>query len=71
MQVMGEPTPRELSGEDGRQRPQYVDCGRGVIHRRTRSAINFHGINEGAPVKDLKNGARIIYRLFVDQIEGR
>ena len=27
--------------------------------------------NEGAPVEDLKNGARIIYRLFVDQIEGR
>ncbi len=29
--------------------------------------INFHGIDEGAPVQDLSTDARILYQLFIDQ----
>ena len=44
-------------------------AGGALFINRLGPPINFHGFNEGVPVGDLKNGARIIYRLFVDEIE--
>ena len=72
MQVMGEPTPARAigGGTDAKGHNTLIAAG-ALFTDELGPPINFHGINEGAPVKDLKNGARIIYRLFVDQIEGR
>jgi succinyl-diaminopimelate desuccinylase len=72
MRVMGEPTPARAigGGTDAKGHNTLIAAG-ALFTDELGPPINFHGINEGAPVEDLKNGARIIYRLFVDQIEGR
>ena len=72
LQVMGEPTPARAigGGTDAKGHNTLIAAG-ALFTDELGPPINFHGINEGAPVEDLKNGARIIYRLFVDQIEGR
>ena len=72
MRVMGEPTPARAigGGTDAKGNNTLIAAG-ALFTDELGPPINFHGINEGAPVEDLKNGARIIYRLFVDQIEGR
>ena len=72
MRVMGEPTPARAigGGTDAKGHNTLIAAG-ALFTNELGPPINFHGINEGAPVEDLKNGARIIYRLFVDQIEGR
>ncbi len=31
--------------------------------------VNFHGINEGAPIEDLRKGSRILYRILLDEVE--
>ena len=70
MRVMGEPTPARAigGGTDAKGHNTLIAAG-ALFTEELGPPINFHGINEGAPVDDLKNGARIIYRLFVDQIE--
>ena len=72
MRVMGEPTPARAigGGTDAKGHNTLIAAG-ALFTDKLGPPINFHGINEGAPVEDLQNGARIIYRLFVDQIEGR
>ena len=72
MRVMGEPTPARAigGGTDAKGHNTLIAAG-ALFTEELGPPINFHGINEGAPVEDLKNGARIIYRLFVDQLEGR
>jgi len=33
--------------------------------------INFHGLNEGAPIEDLQRSARILYQIMVDEIANK
>ena len=69
-EVMGEPTPARAigGGTDAKGHNELIAAG-ALFTDRLGPPINFHGINEGAPVEDLKKGARIIYRLFVDETE--
>jgi len=30
--------------------------------------INFHGLNEGAPIEDPQRSARILYQIMLDEI---
>ena len=55
-------------GTDAKGRNELIAAG-ALFTDRLGPPINFHGFNEGAPVDDLKKGARIVYRLFVDEIE--
>lgn len=69
-EVMDQPTPSLAigGGTDAKGNNRLIAAG-ALFTDRLGPPINFHGFNEGAPVEDLKNGARIIYRLFVDEIE--
>lgn len=31
--------------------------------------VNFHGINEGAPIIDMQQGARILYQIFLNELD--
>ena len=69
-QVMKEPTQALAigGGTDAKGNNNLIAAG-ALFKNLLGPPVNFHGFNEGVPVKDLKNGARIIYRLFVDEIE--
>jgi len=69
--VMGEPCPQRAigGGTDAKGQPQLIAAGP-LFSEYMGPPVNYHGFNEAAPVEDLENGARIIYRLFADEIEG-
>lgn len=68
--VMGKPCPAlaQGSGTDAKGQINLIAAGP-LSTVLLGYPINYHGFGEGAPVEDLEQGARILYRLFVDEIE--
>jgi succinyl-diaminopimelate desuccinylase len=69
-QVMGKPCPQLGigGGTDAKGHPKLLAAG-ALFHPRLGPPINFHGIDEGAPIKDLKKSGEILFQLLVDVIE--
>lgn len=65
---MGEQCPQHAigGGSDAHGNLKLIAAG-SLFTKNLGPPINFHGINEGAPVNDLKNSAKILYRLFHDE----
>jgi len=68
--VTGKPSPAFAigGGTDAKGNTRLI-AGGALFTNSMGPPINYHGFDEGAPVNDLKIGARIIYRLFVNEIE--
>ncbi len=61
------PAPLAIGGgSDAKGQLELVAAG-ALFTRSLGPPINFHGIDEGAPVEDLKSDARVLYQLFLDQ----
>ncbi len=69
-EVEHRPCPRLAigGGTDAKGNNQLVAAG-ALFTEFLGPPVNFHGADEGVPIDDLKKGARIIYRLFVNEIE--
>jgi succinyl-diaminopimelate desuccinylase len=68
--VIGKPCPALAigGGTDAKGNLNFLAAG-ALFSEQLGPPINMHGFEEGAPVNDLKRGARILYKLLVNQIE--
>lgn len=55
-------------GTDAKGYPELIAAG-SLFTDSLGPPVNFHGINEGAPIEDLRKGARILYRIFLNEVE--
>jgi len=69
-QVMGKSCPQlgVGGGTDAKGHSELLAAG-ALFHPRLGPPINFHGIDEGAPIGDLKKSGEILFRLLEDAIE--
>ncbi|WP_245591955.1 M20/M25/M40 family metallo-hydrolase [Cystobacter fuscus] len=69
--VLGEQCPRWAigGGTDAKGNTNLIAAG-ALFTEKMGPPINYHGINEGAPVEDLRKSADILYNLFKDEVEG-
>ena len=69
--VMGKDVPFPLhaigGGTDTKGHPELLAAG-ALFYDQAGPPVNLHGINEGAPIKDLRNSARILYHLLAEEI---
>ncbi len=70
LQAMKERCPARAigGGTDAKGNPNLIAAG-ALFTGFMGPPINYHGFNEGAPVEDLQQGARILQALFVQEIE--
>jgi succinyl-diaminopimelate desuccinylase len=54
-------------GTDAKGHPELLAVGP-LFLDRLGPPVNYHGINEGAPIDDLETSAKILYRLIVDEV---
>jgi succinyl-diaminopimelate desuccinylase len=68
-QVMGEKTVAYAigGGTDAKGKNNFIAAG-ALFTNEMGPPINYHGIDEGAPVNDLLAGAKILYRLLENEI---
>ncbi|MGR9015063.1 MAG: M20/M25/M40 family metallo-hydrolase [Gammaproteobacteria bacterium] len=55
-------------GTDAKGYPELIAAG-SLFTESLGPPVNFHGIDEGAPIEDLRKGARILYRIFLNEVE--
>ncbi|OJH42870.1 dipeptidase [Cystobacter ferrugineus] len=69
-QVLGEQCPRWAigGGTDAKGNTNLIAAG-ALFTDKMGPPINYHGINEGAPVEDLRKSADILYTLLTDEVE--
>ena len=69
-EVMGESCPMHAigGGTDAKGHPELVAAG-ALFTESLGPPINFHGLNEGAPLIDLENSARILLRMMQNAVE--
>ncbi|WNG16967.1 M20/M25/M40 family metallo-hydrolase [Cystobacter fuscus] len=69
--ALGEQCPRWAigGGTDAKGNTNLIAAG-ALFTEKMGPPINYHGINEGAPVEDLRKSADILYNLFKDEVEG-
>jgi succinyl-diaminopimelate desuccinylase len=69
-EVMGEPCPALAigGGTDAKGQVKFLAAG-ALFGDHLGPPINFHGINEGAPVRELAQGAKILCRLIDQEIQ--
>ena len=69
--VMGKDVPFPLhaigGGTDTKGHPELLAAGP-LFSGDIGPPVNLHGVNEGVPIKDLRNSARILYHLLVEEI---
>lgn len=67
--VMGQPMEAAAIGGGSDAKGQVKLVAAGALFRvGFGPPINFHGLNEGAPLEDLRQSARILYRIMLDEI---
>ena len=62
------PVIAEGGGTDAKGYPELIAAGT-LFTPRLGEPVNFHGIDEAAPVIDLKKGVRILYSLLLNEVE--
>jgi succinyl-diaminopimelate desuccinylase len=69
--VMGQDEPFPMhavgGGTETKGHPELLAAGP-LFSKEAGPPINCHGVNEGAPIKDLRNSARILYHLLAEEI---
>ena len=68
-QVTGQASPILAigGGTDAKGHAELIAAG-ALFTDKLGPPVNFHGIDEGAPIEDLRQGARILYQLLLNQI---
>jgi succinyl-diaminopimelate desuccinylase len=69
-EVIGESCPMHAigGGTDAKGHPELVAAG-ALFTESLGPPINFHGLNEGAPLIDLENSAKILRRMMLNAVE--
>jgi succinyl-diaminopimelate desuccinylase len=69
-EVIGESCPMHAigGGTDAKGHPELVAAG-ALFTKSLGPPINFHGLNEGAPLIDLENSAKILLRMMLNAVE--
>ena len=68
--VMGAPCPAQAigGGSDAKGHPSLVAAG-ALFSGDFGPPVNYHGIDEGAPIDDLRQSAQILYHILLRQLE--
>ena len=68
--IMGEPCPLAAigGGTDAKGHPTLIAAGT-LFSEDFGPPINYHGLEEGAPVNDLRQSALILYRILLSQVD--
>ncbi|ATB37758.1 hypothetical protein CYFUS_003183 [Cystobacter fuscus] len=70
-QLLGEQCPTvAVGGATNAKGNTHLIAAGALFTKKLGPPINFHGINEGAPVEDLRKSANILYNLLTDEVEG-
>ncbi|MFY0574915.1 hypothetical protein ACN28S_11575 [Cystobacter fuscus] len=70
-QALGEQCPAlAVGGATNAKGNTHLIAAGALFTNKLGPPINFHGINEGAPVEDLRKSANILYNLLTDEVEG-